>query len=341
MNQKKLFGAYAVIAPLMAIFTALLYLLSFIFSFDEELNYFTLSPLVIIARSVLGLSLCLVFIWPILFGKQYISKLDTSLRDPGTAEAVNLVLPAVGFLICAFTSFRSDIALIFQVILRIGAIAAALLFAFRFYGAMRKKDVAVECVSFGLIALFWCLEVIYHTYVDVYITLNSPLKLLPQFALFSVMLMIIAELRSIGKIKKSGGWFFAISLCSAICGAAGLPLLVFYIRHGDFRSIYFGMAAVATLCGMYSLSRLMGVFSRNNESRNEKVPEISAPEEAVPSEETVGNASTEIPEESRDEVASETSEPEDVVPSDKTAEDANNEIPEQPESGPDDRGDAS
>ncbi len=288
MNKSK-FYLYKMIAPASMVLVTSGYILSALTSFDSELMYFNNSFFLWFARTCLALSLIALTAWPILFREMELNISDVNEKVPSPFHAFSLLLPALGFLFCAVqplnTSTPSWALFMLKAAAVISALFAVTQFIFCVYSRFnRKLALALRFIS-GICAFIWCLVMIYLTYIDVTVTLNSPAKLLPQFALFSIMMVVVSELRVAIGANKGRFWFFSLSLATVMCSAAGFPFFAYYITRKDYHSIYFAMSVLCMTFALYSLLRLYTGIRSPEESKPEEQDNLP---EAVSSEDTAG-----------------------------------------------------
>ena len=150
------------------------------------------------------------------------------------------------------------------------ALAAAVYF---FLSAKRGGRYPDWLVAVGFVPIVWSMLAIAETYVDLFVAMNSPIKISLHLGLLGLMLILITELRiRLGKTFPR----IAMALLSAgtfLCLTTAIPLLV-SVGRDVFVHIRYPLYAAVLLCaGVYGGALLFSlVFPPRKE--NQADPEI-------------------------------------------------------------------
>ncbi len=208
---------YLLSAALLAVLLTALHTASLLTAYDGTVGYFNNTPLVITMRILYALGAVWCLVIPFLTPKK-------------TSPAAPPTIPMT------FTGYFSGILFLFSGILLLRSALAAqntptlvyllatfTLLAAPFFLTVGKKMHA-PC-GFLVLGFLFCL--LFYIYFDMYVTINSPLKVALQLAILSAMLFALCEIRR--GIGKSMPHITAAArpLCALFCLPTSVAHLVF------------------------------------------------------------------------------------------------------------------
>ena len=259
MMDKIRISALKWVVPSLTLISALLYTFSILFSFDSEVGYFDVSPLLIAARIGFGLSLVvpLFFVIAATDTKSYPLTYDPSAVALRRYDRKLAAFPVLGLLICGtglLIPFASAINAVCAVLCLVGII---------FFAQMLGTRMSA---LWGLPIIVFCMIRLYVIYTDFHIPLNSPLKESVMYGLLTIMLVILAEMQCMTSAGKPRYWFFSMSVSSSVGAVAGIPFLIYYIRQEAITSSFAVQAFLSLTMAGYCIYRLTSVLRPRSEN---------------------------------------------------------------------------
>ena len=185
--------------------------------------------------------------------------LPTELHTPGRVYAALLMGLALGCFTVATLLGAGPITGVSGKVSQ-AANLLGLIASFYFFCSAHKNGRYPDWLSFlGYLPVIWAITAVADTYFDVYVTMNSPVKLSVQMGLLGFMLIMLAELRfRVGKALPRYAVAF-LSVGSFTCLTGSVPLLISfagsYLNGASARLIfparYALYAAVLLAAGVY------------------------------------------------------------------------------------------
>lgn len=277
----------------------LLRILCVSFFFDSDIGYYASGAVLpIILNAVLVLSCVAALIFCL------VPRIRVSPTTPAATKSVKLaaIFPAVGFAAYAVVYFKwlADYSAIygsvpFSYILT--AIATLGACAFFCLAAFRKSNADIVYVLTGVLAIVWLVVSLAECYFDTLVQMNSPNKLIFQFATLGGMLLLVNELRQGFEFKRKGFHLFSASVAALFLLTSSLPSIVCYFA-GDMPMSYSLLYsdAVLLLLSVFAVVRLIQMCfgnepcvaeeSENEETADEEAEDITTENDTQDSQDT-------------------------------------------------------
>ena len=183
--------------------------------------------------------------------------LPMELHTPGRAYAALLMGLALG----GFTVATLLLPDLFRGVSGKAVLAAnilGLLSSAYFFLSAHKDGRYPDWLSLlGFLPVFWAIAAVADTYFDVYVTLNSPIKVSLQVGLLGFMLILLAELRfRVGRALPRYSLAF-LALGAYACLVGSIPLLLATAVGAVSLPRYALYAAVLAVVGLYAFYLLL------------------------------------------------------------------------------------
>ncbi len=242
--------------------------LSYVFSFDATVGYFNSNtPLPYILSA-----LCLL---ALLWFLSSLFMIPKNVLDGASPTTITVNIAATPICICSL--LLGSLMIISYFFILSGNTIGDLFFGF----AGEKTLLLIACGIFLVIAaiyftILWftqdsygeinalvgfsvpfaCILLVAIAYFDLFVTMNSPVKIGFQLAMISFMIFFLFELRvALGKAKPRAYFFFAMT-AMLVSGIASIPQIIAFIA-GKLNNTTYLLYAVFSLCVfVYTLSRL-------------------------------------------------------------------------------------
>ena len=251
---------------------AVLGILCYILFFDVEIGYFNdsffnkiFTALIIV--SIIAAAIAVKFIVPASEIKEKIAPCKYSAIFPALGYAISAVFFASVYVYNHFTNH-------IQLAVCLLSIIAAI------YYIMKLFDKSAENISAicGFGAIILNLSMIFITYTDYAVAMNSPVKIYLHFACAAAAVSVLLELRAILRTSAKRMRLFAESVSLILCGVTSVSQLAACI-FGKLDFSYFIIIALSLLgVAVYSAASLLAECdsaaasqaSVSNESANDK-----------------------------------------------------------------------
>lgn len=240
------------------------------FFFDSDIGYYDkgaalpiiLNILLFLAAAV-SLILCLV------------PKIKLSPVPPTPTKATRMcaIFPAAGFaayaviyfsLLAEYSSLYGTLpfAYILTAIATVGACAFFALYAFR------KNNGDILFVLTGVLAVIWFVVALAECYFDTLVQMNSPNKLIFEFATLGAMLLTVNEIRQGFEFKRPAFHLFSASVATLFLLTDSVPSIIFSIMGKMPRSYSLLYSdAVLLLLAVLAVARLLNMcFGKEEEA---------------------------------------------------------------------------
>ncbi len=243
--------------------------------FDAEIGYFDPGILPHLSRILYILVAAGALVWARFL------PFDT----PATEWRTPLRLPFALLSALSMAVFSVGLLLLRPEILKGGSpvflalVAFGLLGSLYFFLSLTRQGRYPDGISATLfLPVFWCTAAIAETYSDVYVTINSPVKLALQMGFIGFMLLLVAELRfRVGKpAPRAAAAFLAIGTFFTLNGS--IPLLAASGAWG--RPLHTLYAVVLLAAGLYGAYHF---YCHLTASRSLPAPAAEPEDNAAPS----------------------------------------------------------
>jgi hypothetical protein len=222
-------------------------------AFDAEVGYLAPGPMTALANALYFVTAAAIVILAVLIPKDTLpGELRICLRAP-SACLLGLALAAftvVAMTVCIPTAPSK--------LLTVSAVLGLPASSYYFLSATRGGRYPDWLSFLGYLPVFWCVTAVGELYFDVYVTMNSPLKVTLQAGLLGFMLMSLQELRfRIGRATPRAAVAF-FGMGSFTCLTAAIPLLIAtgagVVSH-TLHTLYAIVLLAAGLYGLYHMFR--------------------------------------------------------------------------------------
>ena len=258
-------------------------LLATLFFFDVDIGYYRSGSIVAIIASYLpaiaalaSLVICAV------------SKISVIPAEPRNTKAVRIcaLFPALGFIgysvIYAISTVEyyglyGELPLLYILML-----AASVISAVFFALLALKKNVgdAYFAVS-GIFLIIWLIISLAESYFDSFVQMNSPIKMIFQFATLSAVLLAVNELRVDLEVKKPRFHLFAATVATVFLGTSSIPSIICsFTGHMPTSYILFYSDCILLLLFVFSAARLCQLCFTKDGAHGSAVVEEPAEGEA-------------------------------------------------------------
>ena len=200
---------------------AVCFFLCFLLFFDGEIGYFDNSPFVMVSNLLLFVSAAFSIICPIFLSK------DIKTADDVQKSGKFIVSAIAAALFMIFVLFEIYVIIMsgFSVIRLLLTVFAFFSFLYHYVIFTGTKISETSFVLLGISQIAWCTLTIAYSYFDYTVELNSPAKLLLQFACVIIMLFTTGEMRfALGKPRPR--MYLAFCSCAlSVLISAGAGIL--------------------------------------------------------------------------------------------------------------------
>lgn len=254
MLSKKFF-IFKILTLTFSVITLIFYILSFATSYDFNIGYFNISPVVIISRILLALtvisSVSCIFIIP----KKTIT--------PDNINSGKRFYPAI---LCTVAFLAYSLFKIYAVI-SVGKWSAVSVFSIIFailscvYYFLIFIGIKVSETNFALLGfsqIVWFVTVVASSYFDYSVAQNSPQKIIIMFSAMAAMLYVLSEIKVVLG-KQSSRIHFSLDAPTIVLCSIGTALNIFLIANtgADAFSDYIFYAGIFFSVAVYVILRLV------------------------------------------------------------------------------------
>lgn len=208
-------------------------LLCILFFFDTDIGYYASGAVLpVILNIILFVSAIGAFTFCM------IPKIRLSPASPSDSGMLKrfAVLPAVGFAVYTVIYFTwlADYAAIYgtvplsYIITLISSIGACVFFCFI---AFREKNEDLAFLITGTLTVLWLVITLADCYFDTLVQMNSPNKLMFQFACLGAMLLTVNELRQGFNVRRKGFHLFSASVAVIFTLSSAVPSVIGYFTE--------------------------------------------------------------------------------------------------------------
>ena len=228
LKTRKALFFYGISAISAAVLCVILRTLSIFFSFNIEIGYYKSgAPLPIILNVLMFVAVLAAFAFC------FIPKIKIVSNEPFSIRSVKMsaIFPAVGFAAYTFVyvSWLMDYLKFYPTLplsYLICAVAGVGACAFFACIALRKKNCDVVFVLLGILTIVWLVLSLAECYFDTLVQMNSPNKLVFQFACLSAMLLVVNEMRQDLDVKKANFHLFSASVALLFLLTSSVPSII-------------------------------------------------------------------------------------------------------------------
>ncbi len=258
LRSRKALIIYGSVTLGVSLLCVVLRLLSMLFFFDTDIGYYESGALLPIISNFLPTA---AVVWAfVLFA---VPALHLSPNAPMDTRAPRLsAIPAlVGFAGFSFVYIRSLIELseFFGQIPRsyiLAAICSVIALLFFIFKVIGRSGTAVSVIS-GIFTIVWIILALMESYFDTYVQMNSPMKLVFQFACLSALLLIVSEMRVGVDGTRKNLHLFSAAASTILLPFSAIPSLICLLL--DKQPLTYTLAyydAILLLLWVLSVARL-------------------------------------------------------------------------------------
>lgn len=227
MLSKKFF-IFKIITLLLSAITLIFYILSFTTSYDFNIGYFNISPIVIIARISLALTLAVSIMCLFLMPKNMSCVTNINENKFFFPAALCTVMFFSFSLYKIYTNITSGSWTVLSIFSIIFGILSSIYYLLIFAGI---KISETNYSLLGFCQTVWFITVVASTYFNYRIPQNSPQKIIIMFSAIAAMLYNMSEIKIVlGKQRLPIHFSLSapvITLCS-VCAALNITLITHY-----------------------------------------------------------------------------------------------------------------
>ncbi len=296
-NTKRALRIYGISALSAAFACVILRLIGTLFFFDVDIGYYQSGQIVPIIANILPAIAAIASIVFCLISRIKIapvSPFENKYTKYGSAVA------AVGFAIFAVTyalslAEYSELygALPFSYLLcLICSVGACAFFTLKTFRAVNSD---ILYLLTGLLAIIWCVLQLAECYFDTFVQMNSPIKLVFQFACLCAMLLTVNEMRIGLESKRNGFHLLSATLATIFLPMSAIPSIICYLTDNMPTSyVLFFPDCVMLLLSVFAVTRLVQMcFGKEAAVPSEVYEEATDTQEQVPEEAVTDTAEEE------------------------------------------------
>lgn len=229
----------------------------FFTSFEQDVGYFSSTPLTLITTALYVLSTLWCLAAPFLFQRNATLVPENSIGHAVISKITGSILLFSGLCILIGSLAKTfPVAGGTAALLPILGISAVLSSAFFFTDGARTEKLGTAHAAFGFAVLVFLFAFLFFTYFNMYVTINSPIKNALQLSILSALFFLLSEIRgSIGRPRTRLS--AALSpLCAFFCVPTAVSHLFFE------RSSLCNAPTKALISPFFSLTLLaIGIFA--------------------------------------------------------------------------------
>lgn len=253
-------------------------LLATLFFFDVDIGYYQSGSIVAMIASylptiaaVVSLILCAV------------SKISVIPAEPRNTKAVRIcaLFPAIGFIgytviyaisMVEYHGLYGELPLVY-ILMLVASVISAVFFALLAF--KRNVGNAYFAVS-GIFLIIWLIIALAESYFDSFVQMNSPIKMIFQFATLSAVLLTVNELRVDLEVKKPRFHLFAATVATVFLGTSSIPSIICsFTGHMPSSYILFYSDCILLLLFVFSTARLCQLcFAKHTATDSVSVEEV-------------------------------------------------------------------
>lgn len=220
---------YTFSALALTVAVTLLRTVGFLFFFDDDLGYFDITPL-----NTITTVLCILTVIWLLTAVIFIPKYSFPLKTkPAPNSYTRLAALFCGMIVVgSFFFFRQSMyyyiaqAKSYQ-LLSVFSLLAAVYFLLHFLG--QKNETHSALASYAVI--LWAAMLMSVSYLNLYVAMNSPLKVTLHVALLSIMLFLMEEARLLTDHEFRILYYAASLIAILTCSISSLPIMAAHLAE--------------------------------------------------------------------------------------------------------------
>lgn len=224
-SQKVKIYTFSALALTVAV--TLLRIVGFLFFFDDDVGYFSISPLTTVTTA-----LCILTVIWILTAVIFIPKYSFPLKTkPAPNNYTRLAALFCGMIVVG-SSFFFRQSMYYYVeqaksyhTLSMFTLLAAVYFLLHFLG--QKNETHSALASYAVI--LWAAMLMSVSYLNLYVAMNSPLKITLHTALLGIMLFLLEEARLLTDHNFRILYYAASLIAILTCSISSLPIMVAHL----------------------------------------------------------------------------------------------------------------
>lgn len=274
MTKKISVRTYFIIASALTLASVILRTAAIFWDFDAEIGYFNNGIL-----SLLGTVLPIISIIALIFLAFFLRPVTASTemccrfgrRVYILISSIVILLISVVFEIFNLLQFSRNGSI--DLLLFITGIPAAAYYLLAFLDNDRRKIFRPVAVMLGFFVIFWALLAIGYTYFDNFVQMNSPIKLIIQFGLISVMFSTLSDLRVLLGRPCPRSAILSNSLTMFLGYTAAFPIILRSFKSRLSDPHYSLMALALLWFAVFSVNRLADYIVSNKNCPNHSAKE--------------------------------------------------------------------
>ena len=230
--------------------TTIGYILSFMFAFDTPIAYFSgNSPLPYIAKYLLIFTVVWIFTLFISIPKGKLCGTPPTVSELSRTASIAV---SVGFIICSIFRLIFVPASALATICTAMTLLSSVFFALNAIFPRSQNNIRA---LFGIVVILWAAIAMTEAYVNRFVTMNSPIKILLMLSMMSVMFFMLYETRYL--TERSLPRAYAVSTLIGICLSTVLSLtfIIMYITGTYTVPEFIPTAISALLFSFYEICR--------------------------------------------------------------------------------------
>ncbi len=280
----KIYGITALSVAFVCVVLRIISMLSF---FDKSIGYFERGAALPIISSLLAALAVLASVVFCLIPKIKVNPIPAAHTRASNICAVFAVLGFAFFSVKSFLGVLSfaqvygfaQIPPIYYVDI-IASVGACAFFVLKFIGKAGANAASVIC---GLLAVVWFVISLVDCYFNQSMPMNSPLKLVFQYACLAAMLLCVNEMRIGVDTKRTGFQLFSATFAAIYLPLSSIPSIVCYLCDGmplTYSLIYSDI--IILLVSVFAIARLVQMcFCKPHECPSEAVDNTQETTEEV------------------------------------------------------------
>ena len=258
-STKRALRIYGICAMAIAVMCIALRLVGILFFFDIDIGYYTGGAVPFLASYLPGLAVVLAAVFCFL---PWVRVTPCEVRNT-KAVRISAIFPALGSIFWFVTYAISlidykEIYGTLPFIYVFTALCALLAAVFFILIAFTRDTASVLYVIAGLFTVIWIVLSLAESYFDIYVQMNSPNKLIFQFATLGGILLTVNEMRNGFDVKRPRFHLFSSSVAVILLGTSSIPSVVCFLL-GKMPSSYilFYTDCIFLLMFVFATARLV------------------------------------------------------------------------------------
>lgn len=252
INRSKI-HIYTISVLCLTMIAILLRTLNFLFFFDTAPGYFVSSPLPVIFRALSVLTALWAFTPLITMPRKSLTEKEPPVISASATASLLCVAAFVCVGILCFFDLRTapSLSTLLLLLVTIPLVPLYLM------GEQPKSGSTMRLLS-SYVTIIWCALFLVHTYLDLYTTMNSPLKLMLHLSLLLIMLHFLNRAGSIAGTSRPRLTLSVLLAAVFFTGTASFPTMIAFAAGKVTDIHYLAYSFLLAAFFVFLIARLIG-----------------------------------------------------------------------------------